>query len=271
MEQEKVHVRLLILAGVALFWMTAIFGRVAYLQLFRHSEYLTRAARQQRHTIEITPKRGAIYDRNMNALAMSVPVQSAFAVPGELKDKSMAARLLSGVLGMPTEEIREKLDSGSPFVWIKRKLPPAKAEAIDSLNLKGIYLQEENQRYYPKRELGAHVLGFVDVDEKGLGGIEHEYDNLIRGQREKIVVMADAKQRWFDGGQAQRERGVNVVLTLDEKIQYIAERELAAAIEKTHAPAGTVIVQDPNSGAILALANWPKFNPNAAVNVPAEM
>ncbi|HKN24724.1 MAG TPA: penicillin-binding protein [Candidatus Acidoferrum sp.] len=270
MEQEKVHVRLLILAGFVLFWMAAIFGRVAYLQLFRHSEYLSRASRQQRHTIDIYPKRGIIFDRNMHPLAMSVPVQSAFAVPAEVKDRAMAAQLLSGVLGMPAEEIREKMDSGSPFVWLKRKLPPVKSEAVESLNLKGIYLQEENQRYYPKRDLGAHVLGFVDVDEKGLGGIEHEYDNLIRGKEEKVVVMADAHQRWFDGGEAQRDRGVNVVLTLDEKIQYIAERELAAAIEKTHAPAGTVIVQDPNSGAILALANWPRFNPNAATEVPTE-
>lgn len=270
MEQEKVHVRLLILAGFVLFWMTAVFGRVAYLQLFLHSDYLTRAARQQRHTIDIYPKRGVIYDRNMHPLAMSVPVQSAFAVPVEVKDRAMAARLLSGVLGMSAEDIREKMDSGSPFVWLKRKLPPAKSEAVESLNLKGIYLQEENQRYYPKRDLGAHVLGFVDVDEKGLGGIEHEYDNLIRGKEEKVVVMADARQRWFDGGEAQRDRGVNVVLTLDEKIQYIAERELAAVIEKTHAPAGTVIVQDPNSGAILALANWPKFNPNSATDVPTE-
>ena len=110
----------------------------------------------------------------------------------------------------------------------------------------------------------------MDVDEKGLGGIEREYDNLIRGKEEKVVVMADARQRWFDGGETERDRGVNVVLTLDEKIQYIAERELAAAIERTHAPAGTVIVQDPNSGAILALANWPKFNPNAAFDVSGE-
>jgi cell division protein FtsI (penicillin-binding protein 3) len=270
MEQEKVHVRLLFLAGFVLFWMSAVFGRVAYLQLFRHSEYLSRAARQQRHVIDIYPKRGVIYDRNMHPLAMSVPVQSVFALPGELKDRVMAARLLSGVLDMPAEEIREKFDSGSPFVWIKRKLPPAKSEAVESLNLKGVYLQEENRRYYPKRELAAHVLGFVDVDEKGLGGIEHEYDKLIRGKEEKVVVMADAHQRWFDGGEAHSDHGVNVVLTIDEKIQYVAERELAAAIEKTHAPAGTVIVQDPNSGAILALANWPKFNPNAAVDVPAE-
>jgi cell division protein FtsI (penicillin-binding protein 3) len=270
MEQEKVHVRLLFLAGFMLFWMSAVFGRVAYLQLFRHSEYLTRAARQQRHTIDIYPKRGVIFDRNMHPLAMSVPVQSAFAVPAEMKDRAMASRLLSGVLDMPAEEIREKLDSGSPFVWVKRKLAPEKSEAVESLNLKGVYLQEENRRYYPNRDLAAHILGFVDVDEKGLGGIEHEYDNLIRGKEEKVVVMADAHQRWFDGGEAHGDHGVNVVLTIDEKIQYVAERELAAAIEKTHAQAGTVIVQDPNNGAILALANWPKFNPNAADDVPAE-
>jgi len=270
MQQNKVDVRLLILAGVALFWMLAVSGRLAYLQLFRHSEYMMRASRQQRRTLDITPKRGAIYDRNMRPLAMSVPVQSAFAIPTEVKDVPMAARLLSGVLGAPQDYVREKLESGSTFVWIQRKLPPEKVQAIKALNLTGIYFQEENQRYYPKRDMAAHVLGFVDVDEKGLGGIEHQYDGLIRSKGEKIVVMADARQRWFDGGEAQRDQGVNVVLTIDEKIQYIAERELAAVIERTHAPAGTVIVQDPNGGAILALANWPKFNPNAAVDVPAE-
>ncbi len=270
MQQDRVHVRLLILAGVALLWMTAVFGRVAFLQLFRHSEYLTRASRQQRRVIEITPKRGAIYDRNMHPLAMSMPVQSAFAVPSEVKDAAMASRLLSGVLAIPQDVIRQKLAGGGTFVWIQRKLPPEKTEAVKSLNLKGVYFQEENQRYYPKRELGAHVVGFVDVDEKGLGGIEHEYDDVIRGQGEKIIVMADARQRWFDGGEAQRDRGTSVVLTLDEKVQYIAERELAAAIQKTHAIAGTVIVQDPNTGALLALANWPKFNPNAAADAPAE-
>jgi cell division protein FtsI (penicillin-binding protein 3) len=270
MQQNKADVRLLILAGVALFWMLAVSGRLAYLQLFRHSEYLMRASRQQRRTLDITPKRGAIYDRNMRPLAMSVPVQSAFAIPTEVKDVPMAARLLSGALGAPQEYVQEKLESGSTFVWIQRKLPPEKVQSIKALNLTGIYFQEENQRYYPKRDMAAHVLGFVDVDEKGLGGIEHEYDGLIRSKGEKIVVMADARQRWFDGGEAQRDQGVNVILTIDEKIQYIAERELSAAIERTHAPAGTVIVQDPNSGAILALANWPKFNPNAAVDVPPE-
>ena len=271
MQEEKVHVRLLIVAGVALLWMTAVFGRLGYLQLVRHSDYLVRAQRQQQRTIEITPRRGAIYDRNMHPLAMSVPVQSAFAVPSEIGDnKAMAARLLSGVLGIPRDVLETRFDSGSSFVWVSRKLPPDKAEAVRALNLKGIYLQAENQRYYPKRDLASHVLGFVDLDEKGLGGIEHELDSSIRGKSEKIVVMADAKQRWFDGGAAQKDQGANVVLTIDEKIQYIAERELAAAIAKTRALAGTVIVQNPSNGAILALANWPKFNPNSPNDAKTE-
>ena len=271
MQEEKVHVRLLIVAGVALLWMTAVLGRLGYLQLIRHSDYLARAQRQQQRTIEITPKRGAIYDRNMHPLAMSVPVESAFAVPSEIGDnKAMAARLLSGVLGIPRDVLETRFESGGSFVWILRKLPPDKAEAVRALNLKGVYLQGENQRYYPKRELASHVLGFVDLDEKGLGGIEYGLDSTIRGKSEKIVVMADARQRWFDGGAAQKDQGANVVLTIDEKIQYIAERELAAAIAKTHALAGTVIVQNPNNGAILALANWPKFNPNSPNDVKSE-
>lgn len=262
--------RLLIVAGAALMCMTAVFGRLGYLQLYRHREYLTRAQRQQQHVIEITPKRGAIYDRNMHPLAMSILVDSAFAVPSELADAQLAVRLLSGVLGIPRDVLETRLESSKSFVWIARKLPPVKKEAVEALNLKGVYFQKENQRIYPKRDLASHVLGFVDLDEKGLGGIEYELDSQIRGTSEKIIVMADAKQRWFDGGEAQRERGANVVLTLDEKIQYVAERELAAAIAKTHASAGTAMVMNPNTGEILALANWPKFNPNAANEAPAE-
>jgi cell division protein FtsI (penicillin-binding protein 3) len=262
--------RLIIVAALALLWMSAISGRLAYLQLVRHSEYMARALRQQQRTIEISPKRGVIYDRNMNPLAMSIQVDSAFAVPNEVADVGLAARLLGGVLNVPRDVMEARLGSSGTFIWIQRKLAAEQAEAISALNLKGIYLQKENQRFYPNRDMAAHVLGFVDPDEKGLGGIESELDAQIRGKSEKVIVMADARQKKFDGGQAVRERGANVVLTLDEKIQYIAERELAAAIGKTHALAGTVIVMNPNNGEILALANWPKFNPNSAVTAPAE-
>ena len=257
-------------AGVALLWTTGVFGRLSYLQLIKYGEYLARAQRQQQRTIEITPRRGIIYDRNLRALAMSVPVKSAFAVPAEIADESLAARLLSGVLGVPQDVLEARMASSRSFVWVSRKLPPEKVEAIEALNLKGIYFQDENQRFYPKRDLAAHVLGFVDPDEKGLAGIEYELDSQIRSKSEKIVVMADARQRWFDGGEAQRERGANVVLTLDEKIQYVAQRELLAAIEKTRAMAGSVIVTNPNTGEILAMANWPRFNPNVASEARAE-
>src|SRR5271168_266815 len=270
MQHDRLHVRLSIIAGVAFLWIVAVSGRLTYLQLIRHSEYMARAMRQQQRTFEITPERGAIYDRNGRPLAMSIPVDSAFAVPAEIVDEHLAAQLLSGVINKPQEEVEARLESSRSFAWIARKLPPEKADAISKLNLKGIYLQKENQRFYPKRDLAAHVLGFVDVDEKGLVGIERELDSQIRGKSERIVVMADARQRWFDGGEAQRERGASVVLTLDEKIQYTAERELAAAIAKTRATAGTVIVMNPNTGEILALANWPKFNPNKAGDAPSD-
>src|SRR5712671_7024145 len=144
---RKTLSRLLVVACVTLLWMTAVFGRLGYLQLFLHSEYMARAQRQQQRVIEITPKRGAIYDRNMHPLAMSIPVDSAFAVPGELGDEQLAARLLSGVLGIPRDVLEARLGASRSFVWIARKLPPEKAEAVASLNLKGVYFQKENQRF----------------------------------------------------------------------------------------------------------------------------
>lgn len=270
MQQDRVQVRLLIVAGMAALGLAAVFGRLTYLQLFCHSEYLARAQRQQQRIIEITPQRGSIYDRNKRPLAMSISVESAFAVPSEIVDEPLAARLLSDIVNVPQEVLEERFQSSRSFVWIMRKLPPEKAEAVTALNLRGVYLQKENERFYPKRDLAAHVLGFVDPDEHGLGGLEYELDSKIRGQSEKIVVMADARQRWFDGSEVQRERGADVYLTLDEKIQYITERELNAAIAKTHAIAGSAIVMNPNNGEILALANWPTFNPNKAADASAE-
>jgi cell division protein FtsI (penicillin-binding protein 3) len=223
--------------------MISVFGRLAYLQLARHSDYMARAVRQQRRILDLTPKRGSIYDRNMHPLAMSVPVQSAFAVPTEVKDTFMAARLLSGMLGMTQDLIREKLESGATFVWIQRKLTPKSAVDYRS-QFEGHLFSGRKPALLSEARYGFARCGFCRCDDKGLGGIEHEYDSLIRS-KEKIVVMADARQRWFDGGEAQADRGVNIVLTIDEKIQHRRTRT-GCAIEKTHAPAGTVIVQDPN-------------------------
>jgi cell division protein FtsI/penicillin-binding protein 2 len=264
MQPNRAHLRLLIVAGIAALWALAVFGRLTYLQLFRYEYYWSRAQRQQQRTIEISPTRGAIYDRNMHALAMSIKVDSAFAIPGELKDRDLAAKLLAGALGVPRDVIESRLDSSQNFVWLERKLTPERAEAVKNLKLAGVYFQQENKRFYPKGTLASHVIGFVDVDEKGLGGVEYALDRQVRGKSEKIVMLADAHKRWFDGAEARRDRGANVILTLDEKIQYLAERELAAAMNKTHAIAGSVVVMNPNNGELLAVANWPTFDPNAA-------
>src|SRR2546429_400857 len=198
--------RLLLVSSLILICLVAVVGRLGYLQLVCHTEYLARAARQQQRIMDITPKRGSIYDRNLDPLAMSIPVDSVFAVPIEVADVQLAAQLLSRVLGIPSEVLEAKLASAQSFAWIARKVPPDKKEAVEALNLKGIYFQKENQRIYPKRDLAAHVLGFVELDAKRLAGIEYGLDTQIRGKSEKIVVMADARQRWFDRVEAQRER-----------------------------------------------------------------
>ncbi len=254
----------MIVAALAAIWTGAVFGRLAYLQLFRYSEYYSRAQHQQRLIVDVGASRAEIFDRNMNPLAMSVPVESAFAVPSEIADPDMVARLIGKVLDVPSDDIATRIASSRSFAWIARKLPPEKANRIAAMNLRGIYFQREGGRFYPKRELAAHVLGYVDIDEKGLGGIEYSLDDTIRSKPEKMLILADAHRRWYDSNDKAPETGTSVVLTLDEKIQYIAEKELAQAIQETHAKSGTVIVENPNSGELLAVANWPTFNPNAA-------
>ncbi len=264
MDLRSPRTRLLIVAALAALWTATAFGRLAYLQLFRYSEYYSRAQHQQRLIVEVGASRAEIFDRNMNPLAMSVPVDSAFAVPSEIADPDMVARLLGKVLDVPADDIATKLAASHSFVWLARKLSPEKAERIADMNLRGIYFQREGGRFYPKRELASHVLGYVDIDEKGLGGIEYSLDNDIRSKPGKMMILADAHRRWYDSTDKAPETGSGVVLTLDEKIQYIAEKELDQAIQDTHAKAGTIIVENPNSGELLAVANWPTFNPNAA-------
>jgi cell division protein FtsI (penicillin-binding protein 3) len=254
---------LLIVAAVLGLWTAAALARLAELQLFRYSDFLVRAERQQQHIVEISPKRADILDRNLHELAMSTSLDSCFAVPAEIADSDLVARLLSPIVALPPDEISARLSSSRSFVWIARKLPPAAVARIRQLNLRGVYFQKENRRFYPKRELAAAVLGYVDIDEKGLGGIEYQLDNRIRSKAARMLILTDAHNRWYESADTTPEAGSSVILTIDENIQFIAEKELATAIEQTHAKAGTVLVQDPSNGEILAMASWPKFNPNA--------
>jgi cell division protein FtsI (penicillin-binding protein 3) len=262
--------RLLIVAAALGLWTLVATARLADLQLLRYGEYLARAERQQQHIVAISPQRADILDRNLQELAMSTSLDSCFAVPSEIEDNDRAASLLGPLVGSPPDEIATRLSSSHSFVWIARKLPPATVARIRKLNLRGIYFQKENQRFYPKRDLAAAVLGYVDIDEKGIGGIEYQLDDRIRSKASRMLILSDAHNRWYESADKAPEAGASVELTIDENIQFVAEKELAAAIQETHAKAGTVIVQDPNDGQILAMASWPKFDPNAPGSSPGE-
>ncbi len=262
--------RLLIVAAALGLWTLGATARLADLQLLRYGEYLARAERQQQHIVSISPQRADILDRNLQELAMSTSLDSCFAVPSEIEDNDRAASLLGPVVGLPPDEIATRLSSSRSFVWIARKLPPATVARIRKLNLHGIYFQKENERFYPKRDLAAAVLGYVDIDEKGIGGIEYQLDDRIRSKASRMLILSDAHNRWYESADKAPEAGASVELTIDENIQFVAEKELATAINETHAKAGTVIVQDPNDGEILAMASWPKFDPNAPGGSPGE-
>jgi cell division protein FtsI (penicillin-binding protein 3) len=270
MDLRRPLTRSLILAALLALWSLAALGRLAYLELFRYADFLARAEHQQQRIVEISPKRAEVVDRNLHTLAMSALVDSCFAIPSEIADTQMVSRLLARVLNLSPAEIEARLASSHSFVWIARKLPPDTAARVAALNLKGVYFQKEDERFYPKRQLAAALLGYVDIDDKGLGGIEYSLDDRIRSKPGRMLIFTDARRRWYDSSDEKPAAGSSVVLSIDENIQFIAERELAAAIEKTRAPAGSVVVQNPSNGQILAMANWPTFNPNAVADSPAE-
>jgi cell division protein FtsI (penicillin-binding protein 3) len=271
MEQRNPRLRWLVVWVLAVVWMVAVLARLGYLQLFCYSEYFAKAQRQQQRIFEISPKRGTIYDRRGRELGVSIPMDSVFADPAEIKDAAMVAQLLSRVLGAPADELETRIREAHTPVRLAKKLPPDTVDRIQAMNLRGVFFQKENRRVYPQRELAAHVLGYVDVDEKGLGGIEYSLDKQIRGRPGRMMVMADGRRRWYDRREAAPDPGASVVLSIDETIQYIAEKELARAIAETHAKNGSLVVQDPNSGELLAVANWPTFDPNGAGSFPDEV
>lgn len=258
--------RLLIFAAILLCWTLAIAGRLVYLQVFKYGEFVQRAARQQQRTVEVAPRRGIIYDRNGQELAMTVPVDSIFAVPSELPNQAAAASLLSKLTGADPADLLSRFKAGKNFAWVVRRVDGATADRVRELKkqgmLKGVYFQKESKRFYPKRDLAAQVLGYVGTDDEGLAGIELQYEDQLHGSPGSMIITQDARQRWFGSVSRQPEPGANLVLTIDEKIQYIAEKELDQAIRDTNAKAGTVVVQNPKTGEILALANRPTFNPN---------
>ena len=254
--------RVYVLIAVMGFWAIVIGARLFFLHVVHSADYRQRAERQQQRTLEVSPRRGVIYDRNGNELAVSVKVDSVFAVPDEIEDLHATAKTLSPLVGVSKNDLIEKLDSPRSFVWVKRKVSAAQGAALRKAKLPGIYFQKEDMRYYPKRELASHVLGYVDIDEKGLGGLEYRYNDSIRGEAGRVLIMTDARGRSFNSIEQPVAPGANLVTTIDQNIQYIVEKEIAATAEKTHAKGISIIVMDPRTGEVLAMGNYPTFNPN---------
>ncbi|MCH8329824.1 MAG: penicillin-binding protein [Bacteroidetes bacterium] len=241
-------------------------------QLLQHAKFKKRAASQHYPTLTLKAERGEILDRQRKPLALTHATESLYFDSRQILNKEEVARLLSEKLDLSPAFLRERVRRDKSFVWVKRKLSPELSQEIKALKLKGVNFKRETKRVYPSGSLAGHLLGFVDIDNKGLEGVERYYHRLLQGEDGFRKVLRDAKQRVLpQTSLAYRKpaNGLTLVLTLDEVIQHIAERALERAHKKWHAKGATVVVMDPWSGEILALANRPTYDPNDPGTFPA--
>jgi cell division protein FtsI/penicillin-binding protein 2 len=241
--------------------------KLGILQIFHASMLSEKADKQHNHVVEIEPRRGTIYDRNMHALALNVSVYSLFANPMSMTpaEKEEASKNIASILGCGAEPIRKRMDREKGFVWISRKLPQEAYEKLRVLKMPGLGFIRESRRFYPNGALAAHVIGFANIDNVGLQGVEYEYDKYLQGTKGKAQFLRDARQRdlLIEKDFLKPKDGHDVVLTIDETIQFITENALERAFIKHNASAASAIVMDPRTGEILAFANRPSFRPDA--------
>lgn len=264
--------RCLIACAVLCACFLGLAGRLVYLQAFQSRILEKKAENQHKVDIVLEPRRGEISDSKGRILAMSVPTKTIFAVPAEIKDPAKTVDAISRIIPV-TPDVLEKIRAGKNFVYVKRKIDPEIADRIKALDLDGIYFQEDSKRKYPKGELLAHILGFVGVDDEGLEGLELTLDKHLRGVKGLRLTERDATGREIlplRNKDVLPQDGCNVVLTVDEVIQHIAETELALACEKFHPVSASILVIDPKTGDLLAIANMPSYDPNNAGKVPLD-
>ena len=264
-EERLLRLRLMLVALTLSLWSVGICVRLFQLQVLGRKAFERQAARQGERTINLDPRRGPILDREGRPLAVSVDAESVYAVPQEIDSPKDVAAALARALGTDAagkKELLAQLQKSRAFVWIKRKVDPATARAVRELGLPGIGFVTESRRYYPNRELASHLLGYVGVDNTGMSGIEYAFDSEMRGRGNKVVVRTDARRSPLEHIERPSTEGRTVVLTIDEAIQHAAEVELERSVAETGSIAGTVVVMEPSTGEILALANRPTFNPN---------
>jgi cell division protein FtsI (penicillin-binding protein 3) len=259
--------RLKWLAWIVVAWCAAIFYKLVSLQVFHHTEYVKLARARQEKAVEIPGPRGTLFDRNGQVLAISAPTESVFINPLKVPDLGIAAQILGAELHLdPTElygTMRNAYENHRGFLWIKRKISYEEGQHVRNLNLDWINIQRETQRHYPNGMLAAHLLGGVDFEQKGNSGIERSLDNELRGTPGQLRLLTDVKRRGIDSQLATEARpGTPMVLTIDARLQFVAERALAEAVEAHHAVSGSLVVMNPYTGDILALVSYPTYDPN---------
>ncbi|HET6367503.1 MAG TPA: penicillin-binding transpeptidase domain-containing protein, partial [Pseudomonadales bacterium] len=262
----SLRTRTLIVAGIFAVGFLGLLGRLGYLQVLKHDEYLRLAESQHGKAVALRPKRGPILDRHGQVLAVSSGAETLYALPHRIDDAGRLARRLAPLLGEPSAEVARRFDSAKRFVFVKRRLPPPTAQAVRELKEPALGFLEESLRLYPNRELAAHVVGFEGAEGKGLGGIEQAWDAHLAGQEGRALVERDALGREVTGAPVVLKvphPGQGVMLTLDATLQYIAEKEIDAAWRRTRARAAMAVALDPRTGDVLAIAIRPTFNPNA--------
>jgi cell division protein FtsI (penicillin-binding protein 3) len=269
--KQRLRLRLWLVGGIFACAFMVLLGRAAHVQIIQQEELSARAQKEFRKQVEVTPRRGIIFDRNQEELAVSLDTHSVYASPLKITQPGKAGRKLAKALGLPAKGVIKRLQGERGFVWIARRVSPDKATAVRELELKGVGLVMEPRRFYPYTTLACHVLGFAGLDAQGLEGLEKKHDRVLKGHGHTLTSLRDALGRTIHLTPAaftQLPEGNHLMLTLDKGLQYHTEKILAATVAKYKAKGGQAIVMIPQTGEILAMASRPVFNPNVYNKYP---
>ncbi|MGA2954157.1 MAG: penicillin-binding transpeptidase domain-containing protein [Thermodesulfobacteriota bacterium] len=272
--QTWLRLRITILLGLFSFLFLVIFGRAYQLQVVQGKKLAAMADRQSQRIVQLVPKRGILYDRKKEEMAISVEVDSVFIQPGKAEDIQTVAQKIGPVLGQKPGPLLSKMKKEEPFVWLQRGITPEQRAAIEKYNLSGVDFLKETKRFYPQGEVGVHVIGFAGLDAQGLEGVELGYDEFIRGEPGFIVISKDALGRSITPQSLpfhQSLDGCEIILTIDKNIQYIVEKELKKSVQACSAKGGMAVVMNPKTGEILAMAVQPSFDPNHFSSSPPQV
>lgn len=261
-----------LMLGLLLLSLLTLAGRAAYLQGLNKDFLQQQGQSRYSRVIEQNALRGSIRDRNGEILAISAPVKSVWINPQEVVAAPEQVKALANLIGVKETIVQKRIDSGKKFMYLKRQLPPQIAASVAQLNIKGVYLKREFYRYYPTRELAAHILGFTDIDGRGQEGVELAWQDVLTGEHGKRRVIQDRIGRVVEDVERIRspKPGQDLALSIDSKIQYLAYRELEHAIKAHQAKAGSIVALDVQTGEVLAMANYPAFNPNQRASISNE-